>query len=171
MSLSLSDIAIPSFLAGLTSLKDVLAKAAAHADAKKIKEPALLDARLFPDMFTLSKQVQVACDSARRGIDRLVGVEPTSVPDDEKSFAELVTRVETTIATLKAVSREKIDASEDREFTVDIGQPMTFTGRRFLMTFALPNFFFHVTTAYAILRHSGVELGKRDFLAPFIAGS
>lgn len=171
MSLSLHEIIVPTLIGGLSGLKTILDKAVAHADARKIDERALLDARLYPDMFAFTRQIQVAADVARRGVDRLGGKEPSSVEDKETTFAELIARVESTIAYLKAAESGPIDQSEAREFSVELGQKVDFTGRTYVMTFLIPNFLFHVSTAYNILRHNGVELGKRDFIAPFMMPS
>ncbi|WP_428267559.1 DUF1993 domain-containing protein [Haliangium sp.] len=168
MILSLYDITVPTLVGGLNSLQGVLDKAVAHVEAKKLDPRALLDARLYPDMFAFQRQVQVVADLARRGVDRLAGVEPASVPDEETTFTELSARLASTLDHVKGADRAAIDASVDREFTVNVGQTMTFTGRSYLLGFLLPNFLFHVTTAYDILRHNGVELGKRGFIAPFV---
>ncbi|MGL4280551.1 MAG: DUF1993 domain-containing protein, partial [Albidovulum sp.] len=144
----------------------ILDKAEAHAEAKKIDPSVLLAARLYPDMYPLTRQVQIACDMARRGAIRLAGGEPPSVPDSETTFAELKDRIAATIAAISAVPKADVDGSERREVTIKVrGGDMTFSGLDFVRIWSLPNFYFHMTTAYAILRHNGVELGKSDFLA------
>jgi len=171
MSLSLYEVTVPSLLGALTSLKATLEKGAAHADANKLDANALLYARLYPDMLTFTRQIQVACDSARRGSDRLVGREPSSVEDNEKTFAELIARVDATMDHIKALERTAVDESQDRSFNVPIGSmSLDFTGRSYVLGYMVPNVLFHVTTAYDILRHNGVVLGKRDYLGPFVAG-
>jgi hypothetical protein len=165
MTISMYQASVPMFIRMLTSLKGILEKGAAHAQAKKIDEPVLLNARLYPDMFAFTRQVQIACDFARGTAARLAGKEPPAYEDKEQTFAELVTRVERSIAYLRTLTAGEIDGSEGREIVRPIrGEPKKFTGINYLLQFALPNFFFHVTTAYAILRHNGVELGKADFI-------
>jgi hypothetical protein len=171
MPLSLHDIAAPALIGGLDMLKSALAKAVSHAEAKAVDPSTLLEAQLFPDMFSFKRQILTATDTARRGMDRLVGKEPSSVADDETTFAELIARVDATIAHVQQYDAAALASAESRELTIPIGptETLDFTGRAFLMSFMLPNFMFHVVTAYDILRHQGVVLGKRDFLAPFIA--
>jgi len=170
MSISLSEVAVPTFTAGLNTLLAIIDKASSHAQDKGLDPHDLLDARLCPDMFSFTRQIQAASDTARRGIDRVVGVEPASVADNESSFDELRTRVKNSLAHVGQVDRAAVDASEDRKFSVPLGKEakLDCTGRSYLLGFALPNFLFHVTTAYDILRHHGVELGKRDFLTSFV---
>lgn len=169
MTTTLSDIALPTFLGGLSALKRILEKAKAHIEEKKIEPRALLDARLYPDMFPFVRQVQVATDLARRGCDRLADKEPSQFKDEEVDFSQLIARVESTIVYVEAADRAAIDAAEARKVILDLGQKLEFTGRSFLLTFALPNFYFHLTTAYALLRHNGIEVGKRDVIEPLIA--
>lgn len=167
MPLSMYQSSIPLFTKTLTSLKSVLEKGAVHAQAKKIDETVLLQSRLYPDMLPLTAQVQIAADMARGCVDRLTGNEPASWDDNEKTFAELIARLDRTIAYLKSVNEKQLDGAETRSVTRKLrGQPKTFTGVNYLQQFVLPNLFFHATTTYAILRHSGVELGKLDFLGP-----
>ena len=168
MSLNLSDIAVPTFLGGLGTLNTVLDRAAKHAKAEGMDAAALLDARLRDDMFTFAQQIQAATDTARRVTERLAGKEPSSQPDPEDSLESLVARVSETIALVKGTDRTVIDQRQDESFTVNLGQDMTFTGRSYTLTFAVPNFLFHVTMAYGIMRHVGVELGKVDYIAPFM---
>jgi hypothetical protein len=156
---------VPVFIRMLTNLKGILEKAAAHAQAKKIDESVLLNARLYPDMFPLIKQVHIATDFARGTGARLSGAEPPSYEDNETTIAELVARVERSIDYLRTLKPAAIDGSEAREIVRPVrGQPKKFTGINYLQQFALPNFFFHTTTTYAILRHCGIELGKADFI-------
>ena len=165
MAISMYQSSVPIFTRLLTNLKTILQKAAAHAQAKKIDESALLQARLYPDMFTLVKQVQLASDFARGTGARLAGKEPPSFEDNEKSFPELMARIDRTLDYLRTLKAGEIDGSEGREIVRPVrGEPRRFTGINYLLQYALPNFFFHTTTAYAILRHSGVEIGKGDFI-------
>lgn len=164
--MSLFDSSVPAFVQILTSLSAVLDKAEAHATAKKIQPDVLLGARLFPDMFPLILQIQHACDLAGRACARLTQVDVPVTADTETTFAELKQRIERTIEYVKAFKRAQFDGAETRNITVDVGaeKPMTFSGQQYFSNFALPSFYFHATTAYDILRHKGVELGKRDFL-------
>ena len=165
MAISMYQSSVPIFTRLLTNLKTILQKAAAHAQAKKIDESALLQARLYPDMFTLVKQVQLASDFARGTGARLAGKEPPSIEDNEKSFPELIARIDRTLDYLRTLKAGEIDGSEGREIVRPVrGEPKRFTGINYLLQYALPNFFFHTTTAYAILRHNGVEIGKGDFI-------
>jgi hypothetical protein len=168
MSNDLHQASVPQFLRMLNNLKGILEKAAAHAAAKKIEESALLDARLFPDMFPLTMQVRIASDFPRGTCARLAGEEPPKVEDNETSFAELIARVDAAIAYVRGFSAAKLAGAEERKITRKIrGVDRTFSGTDYLYQFALPNFYFHLTTAYAILRHNGVEIGKTDFLGAF----
>ena len=165
MTLSMYQASVPVFVRMLTNLKGILQKAAEHAKGKKIDESALLNARLFPDMFVFTRQVQIACDFARGTGARLAGLEPPAYEDTEQSFAELVSRVERSLEYLRTLKPQQIDGSESREIVRPVrGEPKKFTGTNYLLQFALPNFFFHVATAYAILRHSGIDIGKADFI-------
>jgi uncharacterized protein len=165
MPLSMFDSSVPIFVKTLSNLKAILEKGAAHAKAKKIEEMVLLGARLFPDMFPLASQVQIATDMARGGAARLAGGEPPKFEDNEKTFAELVARVDRTLAYVKSLSKAQFDGGETRPITRPVrGQPHTFTGTNYLQQFILPNLYFHTTTTYAILRHNGVELGKADYI-------
>ena len=165
MTLSMYQASVPVFTRMLTNLAAILTKAEAHAAARKIEPAVLLATRLFPDMFALTRQVQLSCDFAKNTTARLAGVEIPKFPDEETSFAELQARIAKTLDYVKGFQAGQIDGAEAREITLPIGgQPMTFTGQEFLLYFALPNFYFHITTAYDILRHCGVELSKRDFL-------
>jgi hypothetical protein len=156
---------VPVFVRMLSNLKGILDKAAGHAQGKKIDESVLLNARLYPDMFPLARQVQIACDFARATPARLAGKEPLALEETEKTFSELVTRIDRSIEYLRSFSSSDIDGSETREIVRPVrGEPKKFTGLNYLEQFALPNFFFHATTAYAILRHCGVEIGKGDYI-------
>jgi len=163
--LSMYQASVPSFVQLLTALSGILDKAEAHAAARKIDPAVLLGARLFPDMFPLSRQVQLASDFAKGATARLAGIEVPSYEDSERTVAELKARIAKTIAFVKTVKPEQIDGSETRDIEIKIaGKPVTLKGQAYLTGFALPNFYFHLTTAYAILRHNGLDLGKRDFV-------
>jgi hypothetical protein len=149
----------------LSALAKVLDKAEAHCEAKKIQPEALLSARLFPDMFTFTRQVQLACDFATRGTARLAGQEPKSLPDTETSFAQLKDRIAAARNALAIHKEADFADAPGREIRFPAaGRDMVLAGEDFLSTFALPQFFFHVTTAYNILRHNGVELSKLDYM-------
>ncbi len=165
MSLSMYDASVPGFIRALDALQAILAKAAAHAAEKKIVEAALLQSRLFPDMLTFTRQVQVATDFARGTGARLAGMEPPAVEDKETSFAELIARVGATSDYLRTLPAASFDGAETRPITRQVrGEPKTITGRNYLFEYALPNFYFHATTAYALLRHNGLAIGKGDFI-------
>ncbi|MFL5349638.1 MAG: DUF1993 family protein [Hyalangium sp.] len=166
MSLSMYQASIPVFVRMLNNLSAILGKAAAHAEAKKIDPSVFIRDRLAPDMLPLSFQVQTASDMAKGCAARLAGIQPPSFPDTEATFPELKERVAKTLAFLQTVSAAQIDGSEDRNITLRPGggREYRFVGQSYLLTFVLPNFYFHITTAYNILRHNGVELGKQDFL-------
>jgi hypothetical protein len=166
--MSLFNSSVPAFIQILTSLSAVLDKAESHATAKNIQPDVLLNARLFPDMFPLSRQIQSSCDFAVRGCARLAQVEVPNTPNTEKSFSELKRRIATTIDYLLTFKANQFEGAETREITFPIGpdKSLTMKGQQALNHFVLPNFYFHSVTAYDILRHNGVELGKRDFLGP-----
>lgn len=166
MSLSMYQAFIPPLIRTFDSLMGVLNKGEAYAQAKTIDPVVLLNSRLYPDMFPLSRQIQIASDVARRGAARLAGVEAPSLEDNEASFAELTDRLQTTITYLETFSATQIEGTEEKEITFPIGggQTATLQGMPYLLSFVIPNVYFHVTTAYDILRHNGVEIGKRDFL-------
>jgi hypothetical protein len=167
MSLSMHEVAVPAFVRGLASLRNVLAKGAAHAAAKKIEDAVFVNGRLYPDMFPLFLQVQIATDFARGTVARLAGAEPPKWEGTETTFAEMIARVDRALEAVKAATPAQLEGSETRTVVRPIrGEPKTFTGRNYLLQFALPNFYFHLTTAYAILRHGGVEIGKTDFIGP-----
>lgn len=160
---------IPVFTQMLGGLKTVLAKAEAHATAKNIDPNALLQARLYPDMFNLVRQVQVACDFAKSVSARLAGAEVPSMPDDEQSFAQLQTRIDAVLAFISGLGVAQFDAAATREIVTQAGTPKEkrFTGQSYLLNYGLPHFFFHTTTAYSILRHNGVEVGKKDYVGTY----
>lgn len=166
MSFTLSQASLPAFEIGLSALSAVLDKGAAFAAAKKIDESVLLNYRLAPDMFALTRQVQIACDMAKNGAARLSGIEPPKFEDTETSVEQLKARIAKTQAFLKTVDAASIDGSAEREITFPLGPTNKghMKGIDFLNHFVLSNFYFHLTAAYAILRHCGVDLGKRDFL-------
>ncbi|MDO6386392.1 MULTISPECIES: DUF1993 family protein [unclassified Uliginosibacterium] len=165
MSISMYVASSPRLIAQLKALDAILAKAAAHAEAKKIDPAVLLASRLFPDMFAFTRQVQIACDFAKGTVARLAGVEVPSYADNEQTLAELHARIAKTIAFIETIPAAQIDGSETRDITVKAGpRELQFKGLDYLIGYALPNFYFHVTTAYNILRHNGVEIGKRDYL-------
>jgi hypothetical protein len=166
MTLSMSQASLPVLELGLSTLSAVLDKAAAHAEAKKIDPAVLLNYRLAPDMFPLVRQVQVTADQAKNGGARLAGVEPPRYEDNETTFDELKARLTKTVAFLKTLDRQAIDAAGERDITFPLGPTNKghMRGEDYLNHFVLPNFYFHRTAAYAILRHCGVELGKRDYL-------
>lgn len=165
MSLSMYQASVPRFVNMLSNLSAILDKAQAHVDAKKIDETALTGFRLFPDMLPMAKQVQIACDTAKGLAARLAGVEIPVYEDNERTLAELKARIAKTIAFLQAFKPAQIDGTEDKDIVVKRGDKEThYKGMQFLLGHATPNLYFHVTTAYNILRHNGVELGKRDYL-------
>ena len=168
MSLSLYDLSVPVFTQSLEALSAVLKKASAHAEARKIDPQVLLNARLFPDMFASTRQVQLASDFAKGGAARIAGVDVPSYADTEASFDELDARIAKTLDFIKSIPKEKFIGAETRDITVPMRpEPRVFNALVYLRHGALPNFFFHVTTAYDILRHNGVELAKRDFLGVY----
>jgi hypothetical protein len=165
MIMSLHAASVPVFVHTLGALSGCLAKAEAHADARKIAHEVMLGLRLSPDMFDLKRQVQIASDFAKNTSGRLAGVELPRFPDEETTFAELRARIAKTIAFVEGLPASAFDGAETRNVSFAIGgKPMAMVGADYLRHFGLPNFYFHVTTAYAILRANGVELGKRDFM-------
>ncbi len=165
MKISMYDACVPPGIRMMTSLATILEKAAAHADSKKIDPAVLVNARLYPDMFPLVRQVQIASDSAKAGAARLAGLDPPSWEDNEKTLPELVARAKKTIAYLETLKPAQFEGSEDRTIkwksrTIE----RSMQGQPYLVHQMLPNIYFHVTTAYNILRHNGLELGKMDFL-------
>ena len=165
MKISMYQASVPVFTRMLTNLAAVLDKAAAHAEAKKIDPTVLVNSRLYPDMLPLVKQVQIASDHAKGAAARLAGLESPKFEDNEATFPELGARIQKTISYLNTLKPEQIDGSEERTITLPLRtRTLTFQGMPYLLNFALPNFYFHVTTAYDIFRHNGVELGKKDFI-------
>lgn len=166
MSLTLYEASVPGYINMLRNLSAMLDKAQVHASAHGVALSALAEARLAPDMHPLTRQVQMASDAAKGGAARLAGAEPPSFPDVETTFPELKERIAKTIAFLETIKPDQIDGAEER--TIELKTPtrtMTFNGRDFLFRFSLPNFLFHVVTAYGVLRGQGVPLGKMDYLA------
>ena len=162
---TLYDISVPVFDALLGNLSTLLDKAAAHAAARPFDPSVLLQARLAPDMFPLVRQVQIACDAAKFGVARLTGADAPAFADDEASIEQLKARIAATRAFIASVPRERFEGAETRRVEVPTrAQTYAFTGRDFLLRWAMPNFYFHMVTTYDILRHNGVELGKRDYL-------
>ncbi len=165
MSLSMYQASVPVFVRMLDNLSAILKKAEAYAEAKKIDPSVLITSRLAPDMHPLARQIQIATDGVKGGAARLAGVEIPSFPDTETTFAELQERLAKTVAFLKTLTAEQIDGSEARTITLKLGGgEMSFPGQVYLFSLVFPNFYFHATTTYLILRHNGVELGKMDFL-------
>lgn len=165
MTISMYEASIPVFIHMSKNLAAILAKGATYAEAKKIEPTVLINCRLYPDMFPLARQVQIASDAAKGCGARLAGREPPKFEDNEATFPELLTRIEKTIAYLETLKPEQINGSEQKTITLQLrNKAVTFLGMPFLLNFALPNFYFHVTTAYDILRHCGVEIGKQDFI-------
>jgi len=165
MSISMYQAFIPPTIRTLTNLAAILDKIAAHAEAHKVDPAVFVAARLFPDMLPFVKQVQIASDTVKGGAARLAGQEAPKFEDDEASFPELHARIQKTIAYLKGFQPEQIDGSEDKDITLVMRNgELHFKGLAYLTSYVLPNLYFHVTTAYAIARSNGVDLGKRDFL-------
>jgi hypothetical protein len=164
--MSFYDTTVPAFLQILGSLSGILTKAEAHCKAKNIAPEVLLGARLYPDMLPLSKQIQLASDFAAKGCARLTHSEVPSTPDTEKTFDELKARLAKTIDYVKSYKPAQFEGADLRDVTFPVGpsNTMTLKGQQFLTGFAFPNFYFHAAIAHGILRHNGVEIGKRDFL-------
>ena len=165
MSISMAQVSLPVFVRGMRNLSAVLEKGRADAEARKIDPLVFTGARLAPDMHPLSRQVQIASDTVKNAAARLAGIDAPSFPDTETSFEELQERIAKTIAFVESVTEAQMDGSETREVVLKFpGREMRFSGLDYLTHFALPNFYFHLTTAYAILRHNGVRIGKMDFM-------
>lgn len=165
MTLSMYQASVPRFIHMLNNLSAILDKVQAHVDAKKLDETALTGFRLYPDMLPMARQIMIASDTAKGAAARLAGVEIPVYEDVEKTLPELKARIAKTVAYLQTFSPAQIDGSEEREVVVKRRDSETrHSGLQFLLGQAVPNFYFHVTTAYAILRHNGVEIGKRDYL-------
>ena len=166
MKISMYQASVPQLVKVLGNLSNILDKAQAHVDSKKLDAAVLPNSRLFPDMLPLTSQVQIACDTAKGVVARLAGVEIPVHEDTEKTLADLKARIAKALAFIQTVKPEQVDGSEDKEIVIKRGDntELRFTGIQFLLGRALPNFYFHVTTAYNILRHNGIEIGKRDYL-------
>jgi uncharacterized protein len=165
MNISMYQTSIPTFVRVLNNLAAILEKGAAHAEARKIDPTVLLNARLFPDMFPLMRQVQLVADTANGGAARLAGTEVPVYDNNETSFPELITRIRKTVAQLEAFRPEQLDGTEDKTVTWQTrSSTRNMQGLPYLLNHVFPNLFFHTTTAYNILRHNGVELGKMDYL-------
>jgi hypothetical protein len=165
MAMSMYQASVPRFVNILGNLSNILDKAQAHVDAKKIDPLTLTGYRLFPDMLPMTSQVQIACDTAKGVVARLAGVAIPAYEDNEKTLPELKARIAKTVAFIQTMTPAQIDGTEDKEIVIKRGDKEThYKGMQFLLGHATPNFYFHVTTAYAILRHNGIEIGKRDYL-------
>ncbi len=165
MTISMYQASVPRFVNILGNLSAILDKAQAHVDAKKLDGATLTTYRLFPDMLPMTTQVLIACDAAKGVVARLAGVDIPVYEDTEKTLADLKARIAKTVAFIKSVTPAQIDGTEDKEIVIKRGDKETrYTGMQFLLGHAIPNFYFHVTTTYNILRHNGIEIGKRDFL-------
>jgi uncharacterized protein len=165
MTISMYQASIPPMMRSIDNLVVILAKGAADAEARKIDPTVLINSRLYPDMLPLSKQVQIVSDVSRRAAARLAGIEAPAMADTETTFAELIERLKNTNAFLATLTPAQIDGSETKAIALPMGkETINFEGLPYLVSFVLPNVYFHVTTAYNILRHSGVKLGKIDFL-------
>ena len=167
MTLSMYQASVPVFIRMLNNLAELMKKGEAYAEDKKFEPDVLLNSRLAPDMFPLSRQIQIASDAAKGCAARLANVKPPAYEDDEKNFAEIYERINKTITFLNTIKPEQIDGSEENTIILELPSvTLNFKGMQFLLHFSLPHFYFHVTTAYDILRHNGVDIGKRDFLDP-----
>lgn len=165
MSLTMYQASIPVFVRMLGNLSAILDKAVAHAEANKIDPAIFVNARLAPDMYPLSRQVQIATDMVKGCAARLAGIDVPRYEDNESTFTDLQARIAKTVAFIQGVSAEQVDNSEERDITLKFGsREVGFLGQDYLVDFVLPNFYFHITVAYAILRHHGVEIGKMDYL-------
>lgn len=165
MAVSMYQISVPVFTRMLNNLVAIIEKAAAHCEENKIDPAALINYRLYPDMFTFAKQIQIATDAARNGTGYLAGETPPKFENVDQSFAELIERVNKTIEYVNGFTPEQIDGTEEKEVKLTRGETtLTFKGQDYLLNRVLPNFYFHITTAYDILRHNGVALGKKDYL-------
>jgi len=167
MTISMSSTCQPIFRTTLGNLSHILDKAQAHADARKFDASVLTQFRLAPDMLPFTRQVLIACDAAKNGVARISGVEAPKFEDNEVTFADLKARIQKTLDWLATVPAASLDGTEEKSITFPVGREKTrtMTGEAYLKHWMLPNFFFHVTMAYAILRHNGVDLGKSDYLA------
>ncbi len=167
MPFTIYEAAIPPMIRSLQNLSNILDKAVAQAKSEDKSLDALLEARLAPDMFPFTRQIQVVSDTAKGAAARLAGVEPPGFPDEEKTFPELQQRIAKTVDYLKSFRTAQFDGAEDRTVTLKFPNgEMKFSGREYLTGFVLPNFYFHMTAAYALLRHNGIAVGKMDYLGP-----
>ena len=165
MNISMYQASVPVFSRALNNLAAILEKAAAQAEAKKIDPAVLIGYRLYPDMLPLARQIHIATDGAKGGVARLAGVEPPKYEDNEASFPDLISRLRKTVAYLESIKPEQIDGSEDKTVTWKTQTTTrSMQGMPYLLSHVTPNVYFHVTTAYDILRHCGIEIGKQDFL-------
>jgi hypothetical protein len=165
MAVSMYQISVPVFTRMLNNLVAIMEKAVAHCEEKKIDPAALTNYRLYPDMFPFYKQIHIATDAARNGSAYLAGAEPLKFENTELSFPDLIERVQQTIEFVNSFKPEQIDGTEDKEVSIQRGETtLTYRGQEYLLNRVLPNFYFHITTAYDILRHNGVALGKKDYL-------
>jgi hypothetical protein len=165
MALSLYDVSIPVLVRGLTNLSILIDKAAAHAEAKKFEPAVLAQARLYPDMFPLARQVQITCDTAKGAAGRLAGIDIPKHEDTETTLAELKQRIATTVDFIQSVKPGQLEGAESRSIEIKTpNRTLSFTGLSYLNNFVLPNFYFHESISYAILRHNGIEVGKGDYL-------
>lgn len=168
MSLTMYQASIPNFIRMLGNLSSILTKAVGQIEAKKIDPAIFINARLAPDMYPLSRQIQIATDMAKGCAARLAGIDVPSYEDNETTFAELQSRIAKTIAFLQSINADQIDGSEERKVTLKLrGNEISFLGQPYLLNFVMPNFYFHITTAYAILRHNGIDIGKMDYVGNY----
>ena len=168
MTISMYQASVPVFIRMLNNLVGILEKAAAYAEARKIDPTVLINSRLYLDMFPLARQIRIATDAALSGVARLAGMEPPKFEDNETTFAELIERVRKTIACVSGFKPEQIDGSENAKIELKVRDgTLTLDGLTFLLNRALPNFYFHIATTYGILRHNGLEIGKKDYLGKF----
>ena len=165
MAISMYEASIPQFKKMLGNLEAILKKAQQHSETTKVDEKVFLQARLFPNMFDLTKQVQIACDQAKNGLARLAGLEAPKFEVQEASFNEVLELIAKTITFIDSISTEQLNGADAKEIKFNIGEwKFEFVGNQYLLTWIIPNFYFHITTAYNLLRHNGVEIGKADYL-------
>lgn len=169
MNISMYEATVPALSLALGNLQNILKKGAEHCEANKFDEAVVLNLRLYPDMLPFSKQIQIATDMSKGCVARLSGTEAPAYEDNEESIAELIARCEKTIAYLQTITPEQINDTEDKEVTMKTpSRELKFDGLTYALKFVLPNVHFHVTTAYAILRHNGVALSKMDYVGPIV---
>ena len=165
MKISMYQTSVPVFIHNLSNLSNILKKGSMHCEIKKIDQSVLINSRLFPDMFTLARQVQIASDVAKASVARIAEIEIPSFEDNESTFEQLQERITKTIAFLKTIKPEQVDKKEDLKINYhQRGKDYNFVGLPYLLNWAIPNLFFHITTTYSILRHNGVDVGKKDYL-------